>query len=499
MENKVLKILLVEDNLADANLVVDILDKYSWQKSNLKHVKKVTEAIDLLDRDNFDAILLDLFLPDSQGIASLDIVKQKAPQLPILILTATDDLNMAVRSLRQGAQDYLIKGEFEGKRLTRSIQYAIERQRSEFTFRQQALMKEMLDKIRNSIDLEAILKTTATQIQQFLQSDRVLIHCDESHTSATTVVSPSADALADCGVDRFVEAVNLLRRSIFTESDTVSAVEDTTIASGIQADIRGLVRSYLILPIWVGKSVECTYEMLSTTSYDSDLQTPRGILIAYNVNRTRKWPDWEINFLQRLTTQVTIAIAQSQLCCQLQTANQKLQQLAILDGLTGIANRRYFDLVLNKEWQRLAREQQPLSLILCDIDYFKAYNDAYGHQQGDRCLRKIARILRQAARRPADLAARYGGEEFAIILPNTDSQGALFIAQKIMNRLAKAQIPHKKSEVSNFVTLSIGITTKIPRPKQSVRTIINVADRLLYKAKTAGRDRLASDSQSRFE
>ena len=114
-------------------------------------------------------------------------------------------------------------------------------------------------------------------------------------------------------------------------------------------------------------------------------------------------------------------------------------------------------------------------------------------------MRKIALILRNAARRPADLAARYGGEEFAIILPNTDSQGALFIAQKIMSRLAKAQIPHKKSEVSNFVTLSIAITTKTPRPKQSVRTIINVADRLLYKAKTTGRDRLASDSRSRFE
>ena len=114
-------------------------------------------------------------------------------------------------------------------------------------------------------------------------------------------------------------------------------------------------------------------------------------------------------------------------------------------------------------------------------------------------MREIALILRKATRRPADLAARYGGEEFAIILPNNDSQGALFIAQKIMSRLAKAQIPHKKSEVSHFVTLSIGITTKTPRPKQSVRTIINVADRLLYKAKTTGRDRLSLANRSRFK
>ncbi len=494
VENKVLKILLVEDNLADANFIVDILDKYNKQ-SNLKHVKKVTEAIDTLGRDNFDAILLDLFLSDSQGIESLDVVKQKAPQLPILILTATEDANMAVRSLRQGAQDYLIKGEFEAKGLTRSIQYAIERQRSEFDLRQQALMKEMLDKIRNSIDLEAVLKTTATEIQQFLQSDRVLIHRYESDTPATTVVSQSPNAqLEPCGIDRFIEAVNLSMRSIFSESNTVSAVEDTkAIVPQLQAAIRGLVRSYLILPIWVGESVGCTYEMLpATTNGDGDRE-PWGMLIAYNVSDPRKWQDWEINFIQRLTTQVTIAIAQSQFCCQLQTANQKLQQLAILDGLTEIANRRYFDHVLNKEWNRLARERQPLSLILCDIDYFKAYNDAYGHQQGDRCLRKIAQILRKATRRPADLAARYGGEEFAIILPNTDSQGALFIARKIMTQLAKAQIPHKKSEVSDFVTLSIGITTKTPRPKQSVRIVINVADRLLYQAKTK-RNGLATDS-----
>ena len=494
MENK-LKILLIEDNLADANFVVDILDKYNRQKSNLKHVKKVTEAIDTLGRDNFDAILLDLFLPDSQGIESLDVVKQKAPQLPILILTATDDTNMAVRSLRQGAQDYLIKGEFEGKRLTRSIQYAIERQRSEFNLRQQALMKEMLDKIRNSIDLEAVLKATANEIQQFLQSDRVFIHRYESSSSeATTVVSQSPDAQLDpCGVDRFIEAVNLSMRSIFTEPNTVSAVEDTEAIVPLQAGIGGLVRSYLILPIWVGKSVECIYEMLPATANNDCDRESWGILVAYNVSEPRKWQDWEINFIQRLTTQVTIAIAQSQLCCQLQTANQKLQQLAILDGLTEIANRRYFDHVLNKEWHRLAREQQPLSLILCDIDHFKAYNDAYGHQQGDRCLQKIAQILRKATRRPADLAARYGGEEFAIILPNTDSQGALFVARKIMNLLEKAQIPHKKSEVSDFITLSIGIATKTPRPKQSVRTIINVADRLLYRAKIR-RNRLETDS-----
>jgi diguanylate cyclase (GGDEF)-like protein len=192
-----------------------------------------------------------------------------------------------------------------------------------------------------------------------------------------------------------------------------------------------------------------------------------------------------------LTTQVTIAIQQSQVCCRLQTANQKLQKLAILDGLTGIANRRYFDLVLDNEWQRLAREEQPLSLILCDIDYFKAYNDTYGHQQGDRCLQNIAKVLQNSTRRSADLAARYGGEEFAVILPNTDSEGALFIAQKIAQKLAKKQISHQKSPISQYVTFSIGVGTKIPDSKQSATTLIELTDSLLYQAKKAGRNQTA--------
>ena len=216
------------------------------------------------------------------------------------------------------------------------------------------------------------------------------------------------------------------------------------------------------------------------------------MLIAYNTNKTRKWQDWELKFLQRLTTQVAIAIQQSQICCQLQTANQKLQQLAILDGLTNIANRRYFDLVLENEWQRLTREKQPLSLILCDVDHFKLYNDTYGHQQGDRCLRKIAKILKKSTRRPADLPARYGGEEFAIILPNTDAEGALFIAENIARKLAKKQLPHKTSSVNHYVTCSMGISTIIPSTQASFKTIIEAADRLLYQAKGSGRNCIAT-------
>ncbi|MEM7593694.1 MAG: diguanylate cyclase [Cyanobacteria bacterium P01_A01_bin.83] len=508
MEGKALKILLVEDNLADASWISKTLSEYSWQKSSLRHVKKVTEAIDTLGEDSFDAILLDLSLPDSEGITSLDIVKQKAPQLPIVILTATDDPKVAMQSLRQGAQDYLIKGEFEGKLLNRSIQYAIARKRTEFNLRQQALMKKMLDQIRNSIDLEAILQTTASVIQQFLHSDQVLIYrCESGQSESTTVVSQSIDAqLNQPSGSRFINAVNLSSlHSILSESTSVQAVEDTLISSHSELKVvePQLVRSYLILPIWFAESLDYVYEDLTVPMVKNTVSRNQdeglwGMLVAYNLEQTRKWQAWEINFLQRLTTQVTIAIQQSQLCCQLQTANQKLQQLAILDGLTGIANRRYFDLVLDKEWHRLAREQQPLSLILCDVDYFKAYNDFYGHQQGDRCLQKVAQILKKSTRRPADLAARYGGEEFALILPNTDAQGALHLAQSIIESLANKQIPHHKSRVSDFVTLSMGVASRIPHRQQPFTKIIETADSLLYRAKEAGRNQLAIKQDEAF-
>jgi two-component system, cell cycle response regulator len=502
---KALKILLVEDNLADADWIGEILSEDNWYKLDLKHVQRVGEAIHSLSENSFDAILLDLSLPDSQGMNSLDLVRKQAPHLPIIVLTALNDRNLAIESVRQGAQDYLVKGKFEGELLLRSIRYAIERQRTEVNLRQQALMKKMLDKIRNSIDLEEILKTTVTEIQQYLKTDQVLIYrCESGQAEETTVVSKFVGLKSrELSINQFTSAANLASlRAILSESTSVRAVEDA-IASpplDIQVLAEHEIKSFLILPIWLSQSIAYAYEDLTTLPILKQTLTHNqdeglwGMLIAYNTDSTRKWQDWEIIFLQRLTTQVIIAIQQSELCCQLQTANQKLQQLAILDGLTGIANRRYFDLVLDNEWQRLAREKQPLSLILCDIDYFKAYNDTYGHPKGDLCLRKIAQVLQKATRRPADLVARYGGEEFAVILPNTDSKGALYIAESITKLLAQKRLFHQQSQVSEYVTFSIGTATQIPDSRQKAIISIKMADSALYRAKKAGRNRIMQNN-----
>jgi len=173
----------------------------------------------------------------------------------------------------------------------------------------------------------------------------------------------------------------------------------------------------------------------------------------------------------------------------LATANRELERLSRHDGLTGIPNRRYFDSYLLAEVRRAARERQPLSLILADIDYFKAFNDYNGHQAGDDCLRRVATTFGAAGRRPADLAARYGGEEFAMILPVTPLEGAVAVAKSVASLIAQLAIPHPHSSIGPSVTLSQGIVSLIPTHETLPEQLIERADHALYQAKQQGRNR----------
>ena len=174
----------------------------------------------------------------------------------------------------------------------------------------------------------------------------------------------------------------------------------------------------------------------------------------------------------------------------LEQSNRKLEALSNTDGLTGIANRRCFDEVLAQEYARHARSRTELSLILLDIDHFKLFNDYYGHVTGDECLQQVARVMAACAARPADLAARYGGEEFAYILPETDSSGAVAIAEKIRRKIMALAIPHEASMTANCITASLGVVTVQCTPGGSVVNIITLVDEQLYLAKSSGRNRV---------
>jgi len=174
---------------------------------------------------------------------------------------------------------------------------------------------------------------------------------------------------------------------------------------------------------------------------------------------------------------------------------ERLSVIAATDGLTGLANRRHFDTVLDREWRRAVRNQTPISLLLLDADFFKAYNDSYGHQKGDEVLRSIAACIRAALLRPVDTGARYGGEEFVVLLPDTDAVGAWTMAERIRGAVAALEIPHTASPTWR-VTVSIGIKTAYPQREQQAGLLVEEADLALYEAKRSGRDRACIASQS---
>jgi diguanylate cyclase (GGDEF)-like protein len=192
--------------------------------------------------------------------------------------------------------------------------------------------------------------------------------------------------------------------------------------------------------------------------------------------------------LQHFADQLTTALRQAELYRQLQAANQELDRLAKVDSLTQLANRRWLDDYLQHEWQRLARQGQPLSVILADVDFFKPYNDTYGHAAGDQCLIAIASAMREGVRRSADLAARYGGEEFALVLPDTDAAGAIRVVELVRYHLQRLALPHEASPSSDTITLSFGIATVIPTPDQATDSLLEAADQALYAAKATGRN-----------
>jgi len=178
---------------------------------------------------------------------------------------------------------------------------------------------------------------------------------------------------------------------------------------------------------------------------------------------------------------------------------KELQDLSFKDGLTGIANRRRFDALLEYEWAWAEREQRSLALLMIDIDFFKAYNDHYGHIQGDECLRRVAAALGAGATRPRDFLARYGGEEFVLVLPDTDQPGAERVAKRCCDALRAEPIAHEKSSVSAAVTVSIGVGACIPSSGNTLLGFVEAVDRALYRAKAAGRDAVVTVAERAHE
>ncbi|WP_448562996.1 diguanylate cyclase domain-containing protein [Trichothermofontia sp.] len=259
------------------------------------------------------------------------------------------------------------------------------------------------------------------------------------------------------------------------------------------------------LELFLNRPIQCLYEYIKTDllilpgktlitdATEAAVNRPSVSLYDPIITEVKPGEYRVVDFQELLLAQLAVsnftANLLTKLYQQLEENAKELERLASLDGLTQIANRRQFDETLKREWHRAIREKQWLTLLLCDVDYFKLYNDYYGHPAGDECLKKIAQTLQTCVQRSSDLVARYGGEEFAIILPNTSYQGAQTIALKMHQRIQALGLAHAASLVSPLVTISVGGACYIPTPKTPLAALLKAADRSLYQAKQQGRNR----------
>ncbi len=353
----------------------------------------------------------------------------------------------------------------EQRRTEERLKTALERE---------VIVSTIIQDIRQSIKLTEILERAVTSIQQLLLSDRVLIY----------------RFLADGSGVVEVEATSSAQYAILGQ-----VIHDPCFHKGAaQRFLEG--RTVTISDVLQAQLPDCYRDLLTSLQIRANLVVPLlqgsnlwGLLLAHHCQEPRLWQREELFLLQRIAEPLTVALQQAEMYLSLEKANANLQQMVYLDGLTDIGNRRYFDELFPKEWRRCQREQHPLSLILLDIDCFKAYNDYYGHLKGDEILKQVAQLLERQLHRAGDLAARYGGEEFALILPNTDQAGAICVVENIQKGLGELNIHHAKSTVSPTLTASFGIATTIPTPEQPPKALLALADQCLYAAKAAGRDR----------
>ena len=467
-----LHVLLIEDQQCQVELLKVLLESQSFFAVQLQVTRTLAQGVNRLQSGIFDTILLDLFLPDGQGIGALTTVQKFAPHIPIIVLTAATDLNMGLAALQKGAEDYLVKEHLRESQIAKAILYALERKKArrqlQVQIERERLMARILEEIRQSLDLSVILQTTVDEVRKFLQADQVVIYrCYSPHVRRILAAAPSS-SLFSSGDRRYGP-----QRGPDSNGEPTEPIPCQTINSFRQLPMDEMTLGprakdgVLIVPIRPQKphQEDCLW----------------GQLVVRVGDQQRSWLPWEIEFLCHLCSQVAIAIQQSALFAQ-------VHYLANMDGLTGIGNRRYLDNFLEQQWQKLAKRHQYLSLVLCDIDFFKQYNDTYGHLRGDECLKEVAKLIEKVIKRDTDLAARYGGEEFALVLPQTNHQGCQVLVAHLQTIFKQAQIPHRSSLIQPHLTLSIGSATMVPSPNLVPKELIDRADRALFKAKRAGRN-----------
>jgi diguanylate cyclase (GGDEF)-like protein len=446
-------VLLVDDLPENLLLLSNLLTQSGY---TVRSVTSGKMALKTIDAKRPDVILLDIKMPEMDGYQLCTMIKadEKFCDIPVIFISVLDDTSDKIKAFSCGAVDYV----------TKSFQ-----------------LEEILIRLENQLTIQRQKTALQQEIKKRQEAEEVL---HQSRALLSSVLNTTLDGIA---------ALQSVRGSqTGTIEDFRCLVVNPIIARAFNRNREDLTGKlvlkkflYRINPALFERFVKLveTGEPLA-----EDVYYPSGESVWHHFSAVKLGDGFAIA--------VRDITARKQMELELQIANRELRLLAHIDGLTKIANRRCFDAFLHQTWQRLGQTQQPISLLMLDVDFFKGYNDVYGHQLGDECLAQIAQAVQKIVSRPADLVARYGGEEFAVILPETSQKGAFRVAETIRNAILELLIPHHTSDACEYVTVSIGICSLIPDLNFSPDFLINQADQALYLAKHQGRNRCCVQSNS---
>ena len=454
-------------------------------------------AMSIAEKNHIDFILWDFLLLESIGLETYDLFKKESTSknIPVVFMTTGVSKINEFKDFKSGTVDYIEKPINFPKLLAKvNTHITIKRLRQQLAneVKNKHILREIADRICNSLNLDFIFQTTVEKMIQVLQCDRLTI---VSLENKNLLVKAQSVALQTTG--------KLPRKLDFAYCHALIEQQQNCWEMNIRVvktvydpnNIVEKVQAQLSAPI-----------LFQKTSPNGDRNGYLwGWLIAEHAS-PRQWQPEEIDLICSLTAQLSIPLKQDLLYQEikqdiqqlqlsnnkLSSANEQLKEYALLDSLTQIFNRRYFDQHLNQEWLRLERNApSDLSLIICDVDCFKIYNDTYGHKQGDKCLQELAKVLSLVLKRPADILARYGGEEFAVVLPDTGQAGAVKVAETMRKAVRNLKISHLNSTVDSIVTVSLGVASVAFETQNTPDLLVEAADQALYTAKSRGRNCLA--------
>ncbi len=445
-------ILLVDDAPSNVRILEKMLSKEGY---DLVSANSGPEALDIVRTRDVSCVLMDVQMPGMDGYEVARLI-QKDPRIcnmPIVFVTSNkaDEANV-LDSYEAGGVDYLVKPVVAAV-VRRKVQIFCALQEKEKQIRRQFAEVE-----QKNLDLEKLVRELRTLDEARMESEiryRSLIGLSPQAIVVQVggaMVYYNASATQMLGFTSDVEMCGRPFHEFVCESDR--AIVQERLDHIARCGGRSEPLECKLLSAGGDPPVRHVELHIGCILYDDEI----GIQMA----------------IQDITTHKQM--------------QEKLLQLSQADGLTGIANRRAFDEILAREWSRAIRHDEPLSLLLFDLDQFKGFSDEYGHLAGDECLKQTARLLKSAAARPTDFAARFGGEEFVILLPNTDSIGAQHVANVVIDGLAALKIAHRRNRNGSHATISCGIATSGSPACHTPETLIHLADTALYRAKTAGGD-----------